>query len=149
MAYSCCKETQNSNIIETDNNGGITKGDTALTYFNVSQLKKLTPNQNQYYLQTLGFIPKNQNCGAKVKVIVYPNPCPSNITPKFKITSDKELISVWFWGDYSPSLTGGRTLNVYEYNEIISENEGSKIYNFLVATSDSCAYEIEWNLVRK
>jgi hypothetical protein len=146
---SCCKDNISSAIIETDITGNITKGDTSLTYFKISELKKAGPYKNEFYLGTFGFIPKTQNCSATINIVVYPNPCPANITPTFVIKSNKDLINSWFWGDNSPSKTGGSISPTKRFSDIIGDNEGSKIYNFLVATSDSCAYELEWNLIRK
>jgi hypothetical protein len=149
---SCGKDDSNSNldIVDTDSNGNIIKGDTNKTKFVISD-SIIRQNRELFYGSALGFMPKNnQNCNANIKLIMFPNPCPNNINPVFKIVSDQKLVYVWHtagqgnfqhFGDIIPAS--------YILEDSIYMNEGTNIYSFIVATEDSCAYMIQWKLVRK
>lgn len=149
---SCGKDEVNStnDIIETDKYGNIFKGDTNKTKFVISD-SIIKQNKELFYNSALGFMPKNyQDCNANIKLIMYPNPCPNNIKPTFKIVSDQKLVYVWHtagngnfqhFGDIKPAS--------YIVEDSIYMNEGTNTYSFIGVTEDSCAYMIQWNLVRK
>lgn len=156
---SCSKDIKEEAIIEIDSKGNVVTGDTNIGKFTIWNVDTNNSFNKTFFKEnTIGFLPYKQNCNDYIKLSMYPNPVSGTDTLKYKIISNRNMISVWYWPNNGSSMYGyncaipTKFINE-EYGGLLVNGERTdnqpNTYNFMVVTEDSCVYITSFKIVRK